>query len=68
VAYVIPRPGETATESAIIAHCRGRLAGYNVPRRVFVVREVLRASGPHGDKVPRARLREDALRLLGAGT
>jgi len=65
VAYVIPRPGAATTESEVIAHCRGRLAGYKVPRHVFLVPDVPRASGPHGDKVQRVRLREDALRLLG---
>jgi fatty-acyl-CoA synthase len=65
VAYVIPRPGAATTESEVIAHCRGRLAGYKVPRHVFVVPDVPRTPGPHGDKVQRARLREDTLRLLG---
>jgi fatty-acyl-CoA synthase len=64
VAYVIPRAGAATTESDVIAHCRGRLAGYKVPRHVFIVPEVPRTPGPHGDKVQRARLREDALRLL----
>jgi acyl-CoA synthetase (AMP-forming)/AMP-acid ligase II len=64
VAYVIPRPGAATTESDVINHCRGRLAGYKVPRHVFIVPEVPRTPGPHGDKVQRARLREDALRLL----
>jgi fatty-acyl-CoA synthase len=64
VAYVIPRPGAATTESDVIAHCRGRLAGYKVPRHVFIVPDVPRTPGPHGDKVQRARLREDALRLL----
>jgi fatty-acyl-CoA synthase len=65
VAYVIPRPGAATTESEVIAHCRGRLAGYKVPRHVFVVPDVPRTPGPHGDKVQRARLREDTLRILG---
>ncbi|HEX2501195.1 MAG TPA: AMP-binding protein [Methylomirabilota bacterium] len=65
VAYVIPRPAAAPTESEVIAHCRGRLAGYKVPRHVFVVPDVPRTPGPHGDKVQRARLREDTLRLLG---
>lgn len=65
VAYVIPRPGAATTEAEVIAHCRGRLAGYKVPRHVFIVPDVPRTPGPHGDKVQRARLREDTLRLLG---
>jgi fatty-acyl-CoA synthase len=65
VAYVIPRPGAAPTEAEVIAHCRGRLASYKVPRHVFVVPDVPRTPGPHGDKVQRAGLRADALRLLG---
>jgi fatty-acyl-CoA synthase len=65
VAYVIPRPGRRSTELELIEHCRGRLAGFKVPRHVWLVPEVPRTPGPHGDKVQRARLREDALRLLG---
>ena len=65
VAYVIPRPGAAPTEAEVLAHCRGRLATYKVPRHVFVVPDVARTPGPHGDKVQRAELRADALRLLG---
>jgi fatty-acyl-CoA synthase len=65
VAYVIPRPGAAPTEAEVVAHCRGRLAGYKVPRHVFVVPDVPRTPGPHGDKVQRVELRADALRLLG---
>jgi fatty-acyl-CoA synthase len=67
VAYVIPRPGAAPTEAEVVAHCRGRLASYKVPRHVFVVPDVPRTPGPHGDKVQRAELRADALRLLAAG-
>ena len=64
VAYVIPRPGAVPTEAEVVAHCRGRLASYKVPRHVFVVPDVPRTPGPHGDKVQRAQLRAGALRLL----
>jgi fatty-acyl-CoA synthase len=66
VAYVIPRPGAAPTEAEVVAHCRERLASYKVPRHVFVVPDVPRTPGPHGDKVQRAELRADALRLLTA--
>jgi fatty-acyl-CoA synthase len=66
VAYVIPRPGAAPTEAEVVAHCRGRLASYKVPRHVFVVPDVPRTPSPHGDKVQRAELRADALRLLAA--
>jgi fatty-acyl-CoA synthase len=37
-ALVQPRPGTTVT----LAHCRGRLAGYKVPRRLVVLDELVR--------------------------
>jgi fatty-acyl-CoA synthase len=59
VAYVIPRPGcRDLTEDEVIAHCRGRIASFKVPRHVRVVADVPRTPGPHGDKVQKARLRE----------
>jgi acyl-CoA synthetase (AMP-forming)/AMP-acid ligase II len=63
VAYVIPRPGATPTETEVITDCRSRLAGRKVPRHVFIVPDVPRTPGPHGDQVQRAQLRADALRL-----
>lgn len=65
VAYVIPREGECPTEADLQDYCRGKLAGFKVPRRVWVVPEVPRAPGPHGDKVQKSKLREQALRVLG---
>jgi len=66
VAYVIPRPGAAdLTEDEVIAHCRGRIASFKVPRHVRVVADVPRTPGPHGDKVQKARLRE---MFLGEGT
>lgn len=58
VAYVIPRPGMKLAEDEVIAHCRGRIASFKIPRHVRVVADVPRAPGPHGDKVQRAKLRE----------
>ncbi|MGH7348938.1 MAG: AMP-binding protein [Candidatus Rokuibacteriota bacterium] len=57
VAYVIPRPGARVTEEEVIAHCKGRIASFKVPRHVRVVADVPRTPGPHGDKVQKARLR-----------
>jgi hypothetical protein len=51
-----------ATREALVFE---RLAGYKVPRHVWIVPDVPRAPGPHGDKVQGAQLREDALQLLG---
>jgi len=66
VAFAIPRAGHAVTGAALQAHCRGRLAGFKVPRHVWVVAEVPRTPGPHGDKVQRSRLREQALAALAA--
>ncbi len=37
VAFAIPRAGHAVTGAALQAHCRGRLAGFKVPRHVWVV-------------------------------
>lgn len=58
VAYVIPRAGEPPTEDELIAHCRGRIASYKIPRAIRVVPDVPRTPGPHGDKAQKAKLRE----------
>ncbi len=58
VAFVIPKPGESVTEAEIVAHCKGKIASYKVPRHVRVVDDVPRTHGPHGDKVQKAKLRE----------
>ena len=59
VAYVIPRPGAAdLTEAEVIAHCKGRIASFKVPRQVRIVADVPRTPGPHGDKVQKARLRK----------
>jgi fatty-acyl-CoA synthase len=64
-AFVIPRDGTPLDPAGVQAHCRGKLAGFKMPRHVFVVADVPRTPGPHGDKAQRAKLREDALRRLG---
>jgi fatty-acyl-CoA synthase len=58
VAFVIPREGEGLTEEDVIAHCKGKIASYKIPRHVRIVAEVPRTPGPHGDKVQKARLRD----------
>jgi fatty-acyl-CoA synthase len=66
VAYVIPRDGAAPTEDGIRAYCRGRIASFKIPRVVRFVRDVPRTPSPHGDKVQRVKLREQALRELGS--
>ncbi|HEV8306082.1 MAG TPA: AMP-binding protein [Methylomirabilota bacterium] len=67
VAYVIPREGEAPTEAELQAYCGGKLAAFKVPRRVWVVADVPRTPGPHGDKAQKGKLRQEALRALGRG-
>jgi fatty-acyl-CoA synthase len=63
-AFVIPRDGQALAPADVQGHCRGRLASFKVPRHVFVVADVPRTPGPHGDKVQRGKLREEAARRL----
>jgi fatty-acyl-CoA synthase len=63
-AFVILRPGARLTEEELQAFCRGRIASFKVPRLIRFVPDVPRTPGPHGDKVQRARLREQARRAL----
>jgi fatty-acyl-CoA synthase len=58
VAYVIAKPGEHLTEADVIAHCKGKIASFKIPRHVRIVTDVPRTPGPHGDKVQKAKLRE----------
>ncbi len=43
-AYVVLKPGETANEESIVAHCREHLAAYKVPRAVQFVADVPKTS------------------------
>jgi len=61
VAYVIPRPGAQLTPEDVIAHCRGKIASYKVPRHVRIVDDVPRTPGPHGDKAQKGKMRESFL-------
>jgi len=59
-AYVVLRPGETATEEEIIAFCKGRMAAFKVPRSV-----TFRTDLPKSiiGKVLRRELREEERRF-----
>ena len=57
VAFVIPRAGRTREPEDLLEFCRGRIAGFKIPRRCFLVDELpMTASG----KVQRFRLRAEA--------
>jgi long-chain acyl-CoA synthetase len=43
-AYVVTRPGVSATEEEIVAHCRGHLAAYKLPRSVRFVADLPKTS------------------------
>jgi fatty-acyl-CoA synthase len=60
VAYVILREGARLTEADLGAFCRGKIASYKIPRGVRFVKDVPRTPGPHGDKVQRVKLKEQA--------
>ena len=54
-AFVVPKPGSSPTEAALLAHCADHLAVYKRPRRIVFVGEI--AHTPNG-KVSRRRLPE----------
>ena len=61
VAFVQPVPGARLTPEAVIGHCKGRLAGFKVPRHVLFVEEFpMTSSG----KIQKVKLRELALQQI----
>ena len=66
VAYVIARPHARLSEDELRAFCRGKIASFKIPRAIRFVRDVPRTPSPHGDKVQRGKLREQAMKELGA--
>jgi len=63
VAFVRCEPGHALSEEAVIAHCRGRIASFKIPRRVLFVDDFpMTSSG----KIQKALLRDEALRRLPA--
>src|SRR5262249_25059738 len=66
-AYVILKEGARVTETALTDFCRGKIASFKIPRLIRFVKDVPRTPGPHGDKVQRGRLREQAIAELEHG-
>jgi acyl-CoA synthetase (AMP-forming)/AMP-acid ligase II len=64
VAYVIAKPHAQVGEAELRAFCRGKIASYKIPRAIRFVADVPRTPGPHGDKVQRGKLREQAIEEL----
>jgi fatty-acyl-CoA synthase len=59
VAFVRPEPGHALTAEDVLAHCRGRIASFKIPRHIVFVDEFpMTSSG----KIQKAKLREEALR------
>lgn len=60
VAFVIPSPGAARDEAAVIAHCREKMAGYKVPRKVLFLDAFPVTNSANGQKIQRERLRQMA--------
>jgi fatty-acyl-CoA synthase len=58
-AYVVLRPGRSLNTDTVMAHCRARLAGYKVPKRVRFIQALPRAAS---GKVKKEELRRDLAR------
>ena len=56
VAVVVPKPGATLTEEAVIKHTRELLAGYKTPKRVIIADAV--PKNPSG-KILKRQLRDE---------
>ncbi|MFI5399542.1 MAG: AMP-binding protein [SAR324 cluster bacterium] len=55
VAFVLPRPGHALTEEEVLAFCKGKIAGFKLPRRAVLVEALpMTSSG----KIQKAKLRE----------
>jgi len=64
VAFVRAEPGQALTEDDVLAHCRGRIASFKIPRRVIFVDDFpMTSSG----KIQKVKLRAEALRILAGG-
>jgi acyl-coenzyme A synthetase/AMP-(fatty) acid ligase len=65
VAYVIRKSHGRVSEEELRAFCRGKIASFKIPRAIRFVTDVPRTPSPHGDKVQRVKLREQAMKELG---
>jgi acyl-CoA synthetase (AMP-forming)/AMP-acid ligase II len=63
IAFVRLEPGQSIEEAEVVAHCRGKIASYKIPRRVLF-RDSFPMTG--SGKVKKANLREEASRVLGS--
>ena len=61
VAFVKREPGCALTDAEVLAHCKGRIASFKIPRHVIFVDDFpMTSSG----KIQKVKLREEALRRI----
>jgi len=61
VAFVRREPGHALSDAEVLAHCKGRIASFKIPRHVIFVDDFpMTSSG----KIQKVKLREEALRRL----
>jgi acyl-CoA synthetase (AMP-forming)/AMP-acid ligase II len=51
---VVPAPGQKLTDKELIAHCRGKIGGYKIPRRYVFLEELPKSTM---DKILKVKLR-----------
>ena len=56
--------GAAVDETALIEHCRQRVANYKVPRHVLSIAEFPFTPSANGNKIQKAKLREMAVTAL----
>ena len=61
VAFVRREPGHALSDAEVLAHCKGRIASFKIPRHVIFVDDFpMTSSG----KIQKVKLREEALRRI----
>jgi long-chain acyl-CoA synthetase len=61
-AFIVPKPGETLTEEAVIAYCKEKLAAYKVPKIIEFIDELPKSAV---GKILRRKLKDQELGKLG---
>jgi fatty-acyl-CoA synthase len=61
VAFVKREPGHALTDAEVLAHCKGRIASFKIPRHVIFVDDFPTTSS---GKIQKVKLREEALRRI----
>lgn len=64
VAFVVARPGQTASEPVLLEACRENIAAYKVPARIVLLDAFPVSEGANGRKIRLGELREMATALL----